>query len=150
MSGEKLKGGIDMNENVKKVLLSILFILLVLFSVPWLTMLAFILGFWDGVEKSDIWLSPLYSGYMITLISLSIAVLLSLGKSKKVKYRIWGVILMIPISLPLAYSMGLTYAILEENPWATMILLFIFPVIFIIGLVLLLVGIFKKSEVSSF
>ncbi len=97
-----------MNQTVKKILLSILFVLLLIFLVPWLRIAAFLFGF----GEPEIWISPLYLGYIITCISLPIAFLLASGKSKKVKYKIWGTILIIPISLPLAYSMGLTYAII--------------------------------------
>lgn len=134
-----------MNKNLKMILLCILFILLIFFIVPWLRFASFIIGDDHAFAKQDIMISPLYLGYVITLISLPIAYLFSIGKSNKSKYRTWGTFIMLPISLPLAYSMGLTYAIIEGNPWATMIMLIIFPLIFLVGLVLLLVGVFKKN-----
>ncbi|EPE63555.1 hypothetical protein L479_00070 [Exiguobacterium sp. S17] len=42
--------------------------------------------------------------------------------------------------------MGLSYAISVENGWAGLIMWLIFPIIFLIGLTLLLVGIFKKEK----
>ena|SRR5690625_437858 len=139
-----------MNKKLKVVLLCTLFILLLFFVVPWLRFAAFIISSEGPVAKQDIMISPLYLGYLITLISLPIAYLLSMGRSKKSKYRIWGIAIMLLISLPLAYSIGITYSLIVENPWATMLLLYVFPVIFIVGLILLLVGVFKKSEVRQF
>lgn len=71
---------------------------------------------------------------------------LSEDKSEKRKYKVWDIALMLPISPALAFSLGLTYAVLTKSGWSALIMWFIFPVIFIIGLVMLLVGIFKKSE----
>ncbi|RIU95072.1 hypothetical protein D1864_02890 [Oceanobacillus picturae] len=95
-------------------------------------------------------ISPLYLGYFITLISLPIAYIFSMSRSKKSKFKIWGIFLMVPISLPLAYSIGLTYSLIVRNPWATMLMFYIFPLIFIAGLILLCVGVFKKNEVSQY
>ena len=53
---------------------------------------------------------------------------------------------MLPISPTLSFSIGLTYAVIFENSWAALIMWYIFPIIFIIGLVMLLIGIFKKKE----
>lgn len=136
-----------MNNNLRKVLVGFLFVMLIFFIVPWLRFAGFIMGYDSLFAKQDIRISPLYLGYIITLISVSIACLLGIGKPKKYKFRIWGSFIMIPIALPLAYSMGITYAIIEGSPWATMVMFVIFPVLFLLGLVLLLVGIFKKSGV---
>ncbi|WP_019376143.1 hypothetical protein [Virgibacillus halodenitrificans] len=85
-------------------------------------------------------------GYVIALIGAVIAYQLSEGKPKKRKYKVWGIALMLPISPALAFSIGLSYAVIVENGWAALIMWYIFPIIFIIGLIMLLVGIFNKEE----
>lgn len=85
-------------------------------------------------------------GYSIALISVLIAYGLSEGKSKKRKYKVWGIALMLPISPALAFSIGLTYSAIIGNSWAGLIMFYICPIIFIIGLIMLMVGIFKKEE----
>src|SRR5690625_2425168 len=131
------------------ILLCMLFSLLISFIVPWLRFAAFIISFDGSFAKQDIMISPLYLGYLITLVSAPIAYLLSMGKSKKSKYRIWGIIIILPISLPLAYSVGITYSFIVGTPWATIVLLPVFSVLFIAGIILLLVGIFKNNAVSQ-
>ncbi len=139
-----------MNKKLKVVLLCTLFVLLLFFLVPWLRFASFIYGSESPFAKQDIMISPLYLGYFITLISLSLAFFLSMGRSKKSKFRIWGIFIMVPISLPLAYSIGITYSLIVRNPWATMLMFYIFPLIFIAGLILLCVGVCKKNEVSQY
>lgn len=85
-------------------------------------------------------------GYIIACIGAFVAYWFSTGESRKRKYKIWGIALMLPISPALAFSMGLSYAISVENGWAGLIMWLIFPIIFLIGLTLLLVGIFKKEK----
>ncbi|MBO1002197.1 hypothetical protein IPU62_05740 [Pseudogracilibacillus auburnensis] len=93
-------------------------------------------------------MSPLYLGYLITFASAPIAYLLGMDKSKKNKYRVWGIAIMFPISLPLSYSIGITYSFIVRTPWGTLLMLYIFPLVFIVGVILLLVGIFKKEEIK--
>lgn len=138
-----------MNQKLRIILLSVLFIILLLFIVLWLRIAVFIIFPDSSFGKQDILISPLYLGYFITLLTVGIVYLLSMQKSNKIKYRVWGIAIMVPISLPLAYSIGITYAYIEGNPWATSILIVVFPVIFIIGLIILLIGIFKKDELRN-
>ncbi len=85
-------------------------------------------------------------GYAVALIGTVIAYQLSEGKPKKTKYKVWGIAIMLPISPALAFSIGLTYAVIVKNGWAALMMWYIFPLIFIIGLIMLLVGIFSKEE----
>lgn len=85
-------------------------------------------------------------GYVIAFIGAFVAALISINKSKKNKLKIWGIALMVPISPALAFAIGRHYAVIVENGWAALIMFYIFPFIFIIGLVMLLVGMFKKEE----
>jgi amino acid transporter len=85
-------------------------------------------------------------GYVIAFIGGLVAFLLSIDKPKNKKYKVWGIALMVPISPALAFAIGLTYAVSVGSGWAGLIMWYIFPFVFIVGLVMLLVGIFKKEE----
>ncbi|MGG0655340.1 hypothetical protein [Rummeliibacillus pycnus] len=85
----------------------------------------------------------------VTILGSAAAYLLSKDKSKKRKYIIWGITTMIAIAPFLSFSIGLTYAIIVRNGWAALIMVYLFPVIFIIGLIMLLVGIFKEKGTES-
>ncbi len=89
---------------------------------------------------------PFVVGYGIAIIGALIAYQLSKGKTKKRQYIVWGITLMLAISPFLSFAIGLTYAAITENGWAALIMWYIFPVIFVIGLIVLLIGIFKKKE----
>jgi len=135
-----------LNKKLRIIILSILFILLIIFLVPWLRFAIFIYFPRSFFGKQDIMIPPLYLGYLITITTVVMAYLICIGKSIKSKYKVWGIAIMVPISLPFAYSIGITYAYIERNPWATTLMFIVFPVIFIIGLIILLVGIFKKKN----
>ena len=85
-------------------------------------------------------------GYVIALIGALIAYQLSNDKPKKTKFKVWGIALMVLISPALSFAMGLTYAVMVQNGWARLVMWYISPVIFMIGLSMLLVGIFRKNE----
>ena len=85
-------------------------------------------------------------GYVIAFIGVYLALLLSIDKPKNKKYKVWGIALMVPISPALAFAIGLTYAVSVGSGWAGLIMWYIFPFIFTVGLVMLLVGIFKKEK----
>ncbi|MFT4414389.1 hypothetical protein ACLM5H_11070 [Fredinandcohnia humi] len=87
-------------------------------------------------------------GYAVAVMGAMLAYQLCNGKSKRRKYIIWGITTMVAIAPFLSFSIGLTYAIIVENGWAALIMWYLFPIMFIIGLVLLLVGIFKKNTVA--
>ncbi|MCM3742153.1 hypothetical protein M3210_18120 [Oceanobacillus luteolus] len=121
----------------KRIILIILFIPLVILVIAWIMNLFYPSSFTIAAK--------IYLGYLITLLSVSIACLLSVGKVEKRKYQLWGITIMLLISAPLAFSIGFTVAIIERDGFAALIMLFIFPILFIIGLILLLVGVFKKG-----
>ena len=85
-------------------------------------------------------------GYLIATLGAFVAYWFSTGEARNTKLKIWGIALMIPISPALAFSIGLSHAISVQNGWAALIMWFIFPVIFLSGLALLLVGLFKKEK----
>jgi len=93
---------------------------------------------------------PFVLGYGIPIIGAIMAYRLSKGKSKKRKYIVWGIALMLAISPFLSFAIGLTYAIIVENGWAALIMWYIFPLIFMIGFVMLLAGIFQKEKTDEY
>lgn len=84
-------------------------------------------------------------GLVITIVGLVIAFQLSNGKSIKRKYVVWGITIMVAIAPFLSFSIGLTYAMMVKDGWSAMIMWVLFPLFFIVGLILLLTGIFKKK-----
>lgn len=88
-------------------------------------------------------------GYGIAFIGALVAYQLSKGKSKKRKHIVWGIALMLAISPFLSFAVGQTYAFIVGNGWAALIMWYLFPIGFIIGLIMLLVGIFKKKELEK-
>lgn len=85
-------------------------------------------------------------GYIIAFSGVLAASVISLDKPQNKKYMVWGIVLMIPISPAFAFAAGLSLAVIVGSGWGGMIMWYIFPIIFIIGLVMLLIGIFKKEE----
>ncbi|WP_026564896.1 hypothetical protein [Bacillus sp. UNC41MFS5] len=81
----------------------------------------------------------------ITILGSVVAWQFSKGKSKKRKYIIWGITIMVAIAPFLSFSIGLTYAFIVRNGWAALIMWVLFPIIFILGLIVLLVGVFKEK-----
>lgn len=83
---------------------------------------------------------------IIVLVGLIAGFQLSEGRSEKGRYIIWGIIIMIAFAPFLSYSIGVLYGVLVRNGWAASIMMVLFPIIFIIGLIILLLGIYKKNE----
>lgn len=82
----------------------------------------------------------------ISIIGSLIAYQLTIGQSGKRKRIIWGITLMIAIAAPISFTIGLLTAIAVQNGWAVGIMFYIFPVIFLIGLITLIAGIRTKKE----
>lgn len=53
---------------------------------------------------------------------------------------------MLAIAPFLSFAIGLTYAVIAKNGWAALIMWYNFPIIFVIGLIVLMIGIFKREE----
>ena len=83
----------------------------------------------------------------ILLVSLLLAYHLSKGYSRKGKYVIWGITTMFVICPLFSWLVSMGYAHYERSGWAAVAMLAIlYPSTFIIGLVLLLIGIFSKKD----
>jgi len=94
-------------------------------------------------------MASIFFAISIVLAGLAAAVFFSNGKTKKRKYIIWGITLMVAIAPFLSFSISLTYAFIVNNGWAALIMWILFPIIFIVGFTLLLIGIFKKENSLS-
>ena len=127
-----------MSKNIRVAISIFLFIPLVFLIINWIRNL---------IDPSSFTLeAKMYLGYFITLLSVAIAYLFSVGKDKKRKCQIWGVAIILVISAPLSYSIGFSYAILEESGFAALLMLYVFPFLFLTGVILLLIGIVKKDK----
>lgn len=58
---------------------------------------------------------PFIVGYGVAALGVIVAYQLSKGKSKKRKYIVWGITMMLAISPFLSFALGLTYAIIEQS-----------------------------------
>lgn len=86
-------------------------------------------------------------GYTIALLGAVAAYLLGRGKSNKEKMIVWGILLMIPISEALAFSLGVTTTYIMNDAWIQIVVWGVtFPIFFIIGLVMFLFGKFNKVK----
>lgn len=82
----------------------------------------------------------------ISIFGSMLAHRLTNGKSRKRKLIIWGITTMIAIAPFLSFAIGLTYALIVRSGWGIIIMWYLFPVIFITGLVVLFLGIFKEKR----
>ncbi|UZM97598.1 hypothetical protein OL548_21060 [Lysinibacillus sp. MHQ-1] len=79
------------------------------------------------------------------VLIVSIVFIICLGKSKKTTFIIWGITLMVVIAPLFAWVVSILYGIKEGDGFAAVgLMVILFPFLFLIGLVILLVGVFKK------
>jgi cytochrome bd-type quinol oxidase subunit 2 len=83
---------------------------------------------------------------LIVLVGLIAAFQLTEGRSEKGKYIVWGIVTMIAFAPFLSFVIGVMYGVVVRNSWATSIIMFLSPLIFVIGLIILLLGIYKNDE----
>ena len=83
----------------------------------------------------------------IVCIVLVVAAFLSKGATIKFKQIIWGIVTMFVIAPLLSWLIGMSYGIyVGEGFAAAGVMIILFPILFIVGLALLLIGILKKDE----
>lgn len=83
----------------------------------------------------------------VLIVSVLLAYQFSKGCTRKKKYVIWGVTTMFIIAPGLSWLVSMGYGLMEQNGWAGVALLgILFPLMFLIGLVLFLIGIFSKKD----
>lgn len=81
------------------------------------------------------------------ILGVVAAFLISKNKEKKTKRIIWGFTLMIVVAPLFSWLVSQLYGIYEESGWAAVALsAILFPVIFLLGLINLLIGIFQKMK----
>ena len=87
---------------------------------------------------------------IILTVALAIAYQLSKSKSKKRKYIVWGITTMLAIAPLFSWLISITYASIEGSGWAGVAMMGIMlPILFLVGLVILLVGVFRKKETET-
>ncbi|GGG12253.1 hypothetical protein GCM10010912_65850 [Paenibacillus albidus] len=88
--------------------------------------------------------------FMIIGCAFIAAYILSKDKSPKRKYIVWGSFTMLPISPLISWIVSMLYADYVHDGFAGIGLLMILtPLLFIVGLVLLLIGLFRKDKIGS-
>ena len=86
---------------------------------------------------------------LFVCMGVIIAAILTKESSVKRKYKVWGLMLILVIAPFLSFSLGLVYANLEQNGWAAVLMFILFPILFLIGLIILLMGIFRKGAIDN-
>lgn len=82
----------------------------------------------------------------VVLVGISLGVVLTWKKSLKRKLILWGIITMFIFTPFLGWVISILVGIAEGDGFAAVgMIMILFPIFFIIGLVILLVGIFKKE-----
>lgn len=89
--------------------------------------------------------------FTLVLIGLILGVVVALftskNKPKKAKMMICGLTLMIVVAPLFSWLVSQLYGIFEESGWAAVALsAILFPVIFLVGLIVLLTGVFQKKK----
>ncbi|QCR31204.1 hypothetical protein [Lysinibacillus sp. SGAir0095] len=83
----------------------------------------------------------------ILIVGLVLAFYFTLGKSIKRKFIIWGITTMFAIAPFFTWLVSISFAIMVGDGFAGIgLMLIMFPIILLIGIVLLLVGIFIKPK----
>ncbi|WP_375199748.1 hypothetical protein [Bacillus sp. RS11] len=89
-------------------------------------------------------------GILGLALALGVAFMISHGKSNKEKYIIWGITMMLVIAPLFSWVVSILYGVYEGEGFAAVALMMVmFPLLFLIGLVLLLMGILKKGKAKS-
>lgn len=88
---------------------------------------------------------------IVLLVALCLAFLLSVGKSRKIKYIIWGITTMGVIAPLFTWLISMLYADIEGSGWTAVALMMVFfPIIFFTGLVSFLAGVIYKNSSEQF
>lgn len=86
----------------------------------------------------------------VLVVGLMFASGLSQGKSAKRKYIVWGTTTILIIAPFFSWVVSILFAISQEEGFAGVaLMMLLFPFFFLIGLVMLLIGIFKKESVNK-
>lgn len=84
---------------------------------------------------------------LVLILAFALAYQLSERKSTTRKYIVWGIIIMVAIAPFLSFLIGMTFGMIVSSGWAIGgITVILFPILFLVGLITLLMGIFQKKE----
>ena len=84
--------------------------------------------------------------FIILLIGVYLGFILTMKKSTKRKFIVWGLITIFIFAPFLGWLLGILFAIIEGEGFAGFgMMVILFPLFLIIGLILLSIGIFKKA-----
>lgn len=130
-----------MSNKTKSIISVILLIPIVFFVTIWFRAL-------ENPERDPLLLGSniIYVGYIITLLGIPIPFLFSIKKSAKTKLKIWGLAISL-LSAPFIYSLGFSLAsyggdgFIAIGAWMVF-----FPIMFLIGLIILIIGFVKKEK----
>ncbi|XIH75772.1 hypothetical protein C1N57_16770 [Priestia aryabhattai] len=87
---------------------------------------------------------------LVLVLGLMFASGLSQGKSAKRKYIVWGTTIILIIAPFFSWVVSILFAISQEEGFAGVALMMLmFPIFFLIGLVTLLTGVFKKESANK-
>ncbi|MCQ9283253.1 hypothetical protein NQ129_15795 [Priestia aryabhattai] len=87
---------------------------------------------------------------LVLVLGLMFASGLSQGKSAKRKYIVWGTTTILIIAPFFSWAVSILFAISQEEGFAGVaLMMLLFPFFFLVGLVTLLIGIFKKENVNK-
>ncbi|MDC7781272.1 hypothetical protein [Priestia megaterium] len=86
----------------------------------------------------------------VLVVGLMLASGLSQGKSAERKYIVWGTTTILIIAPFFSWAVSILFAISQEEGFAGVaLMMLLFPIFFLIGLVTLLTGVFKKESVNK-
>ena len=83
--------------------------------------------------------------FIFVFVTVYVGFLLTLKKNRKRKFVTWGLLTMFIFAPGLSWLIGMSVGVLVGDGFAGgAMMVILFPIVFIIGLILLLIGIFKK------
>jgi hypothetical protein len=87
---------------------------------------------------------------LVLVLGLMFASGLSQGKSAKRKYIVWGTTIILIIAPFFSWAVSISFAISQEEDFAGVaLMMLLFPFFFLVGLVTLLIGVFKKESTNK-
>ncbi|MES5266770.1 hypothetical protein [Priestia megaterium] len=87
---------------------------------------------------------------LILLLGLMFARGLSQGRSTKRKYIVWGTTTILIIAPFFSWTVSILFGINQGDGFAAAgLMMLLFPIFFLIGIVTLLIGIFKKESTNE-
>ncbi|MCJ7989922.1 hypothetical protein MUB15_12375 [Priestia sp. OVS21] len=85
----------------------------------------------------------------VLVVGLMFASGLSRGKTAKRKYIVWGTTIILIIAPSFSWAVSILFAISQEEGFAGVaLMMLLFPFFFLVGIVTLLIGVFKKESTN--